>query len=112
MTQASQSLPFKRQLAAHRRIALSALLALLATAAVVLVLTIDGESTPTSASATHSDHPALRADGGPEESATAASVGGPSSAGPDESTTAAAIGSTAGSSPKIGEIRVSPSIRH
>ena len=112
MTQASQSLSPRRQLAAHRTVALAALVALLATAAVVLVLAIDGGSTQTSASAGQSAHAAFRSDGGPEESATAASVGVRTSPGPDESRTAATIGSASESAPKAGEIKVSPSIRH
>ena len=87
MSQATQSLPLKHQLSAHRILAVSALLALLATTAVVLVLTIDGGS-------------------------TAASAGARTSAGPDESSIAAAIGSASDASPKVGEIKVSPSIRH
>jgi hypothetical protein len=90
-TQTTQSLSLKRQLADHRLITLSALLALLATVAVVLVLAIDGGSTQTSASAARSAEPALRSDGGPEESATAAAIGERVSSGPDESRTAAAI---------------------
>jgi hypothetical protein len=94
-TQTTQSLSLRRQFADHRLVALSALLALLATVAVVLVLAIDDGSTQTSASAAHSAEPALRSDGGPEESATAASLGLRPSAGPDESRIAAAISSGA-----------------
>jgi hypothetical protein len=62
------------QLRAHWILALSALVALFATAAVVLVLAIDGGSADTSTAAEQSQA-ALRSDGGPDESAVAASVG-------------------------------------
>jgi hypothetical protein len=52
-------------------IGVSALLALLATAAVVLVLAIDGGS---SDSVAQKAQPALRSDGGPDESAVANSI--------------------------------------
>jgi hypothetical protein len=134
MSQATQSLPLKHQLSAHRVLAVSALLALLATTAVVLVLTIDGGFTQTSAPAGQSTHPrvlwngrpaegavpapaAARTSPGPDESRIAASIGGsaskPATAGrPDESGIAASIGSASEASPKVGEIKVSPSIRH
>jgi hypothetical protein len=83
-------LQFGAQLRAHRLIALAALLALLATAAVVIALAL-GDSQSTS---TVSDQPvsAVRPDGGPEESTVAASVGSRSVPRPDESRVAAAIG--------------------
>jgi hypothetical protein len=146
MSQATQAVPLKHQLSAHRVLAVSALLALLATAAVVLVLTIGGGSTQTSAPAGQSTHPRVLWNGRPAESGAAASR---TSAGPDESSIAATIGSgTAPSAtgdtsqtrkwaeyeakissmtpaelaaafgsareaaPKVGEIKVSPSIRH
>jgi hypothetical protein len=56
----------------HWAIALAGLLALLATTAVVLVLAIDGGS---SESVAQKAGPALRTDGGPEETGVAASVG-------------------------------------
>jgi hypothetical protein len=74
---------------AHRIAVLSALLALIATTAVVLVLAIDRGS---SGSVAVSSQPALRTDGGPSESAVAASVGSQPSTGPDESTVAASVG--------------------
>ena len=92
MSQPTQSLPLRRQLSAHRVVAISALLALLATAAVLLVLAIDGGSSHTGSPVAHRFQPAARSDGGPEESAVAASVGSPTSAGPDENRTAVAIG--------------------
>jgi hypothetical protein len=95
MSQATQSIPLKHQLSAHRVLAVSALLALLATAAVVLVLTIDGGSTHTRAAAGQSTHPRVLWNGRPAESRIAA-----------------AIGSASDASPKVGEIKVSPSIRH
>ena len=130
MSQATQSLSLKHQLSAHRALAVSALLALLATTAVVLVLTIDAGTTQTSAPAGLSTHPrylsngvlaesavsAARTSPGPDESAIAASIGSasePATAGrPDESGIAASIGSASEASPKVGEIKVSPSIRH
>lgn len=83
-------LQFGAQLRAHRLIALAALLALLATAAVVIALAL-GDSQSTS---TVGDQPvaAARPGGGPEESAVAASVGSRSVPRPDESRVAAAIG--------------------
>jgi hypothetical protein len=81
----------RQQLRSHWILALSALLALLATAAIVLVLAIDGGSSETS-TAIEQPQPALRADGGPDESAVAASVGSRASAGPSESSVAATIG--------------------
>ena len=64
MSQATQALTLKDHLSAHRLLAISALLALLAATAVVLVLTINGGSTQTST-----------AGGGHRERATTASVG-------------------------------------
>jgi hypothetical protein len=64
------------QLRAHWIVGLSALLALLATAVVVLVLAIDGGSSDTGSVAQKSQ-PALRTDGGPDESAVAGVVGAP-----------------------------------
>ena len=68
----SPAAALKSQARHHWAIALSALMALLATTAVVVVLAIDGGS---SESVAQNAQPALRADGGPEESAVAASVG-------------------------------------
>src|SRR5919106_2976280 len=76
----------------HRLFAIAALLALVATAAVVLALALAGNS-PTSSTA-ETPQAALRVDGGPEESSLAAAIGSqPSAAGPDESNIAVAIGS-------------------
>ena len=91
MSQVGQpALSARSQLRAHRIAALSALLALLATAAVVLVLTIDGGSSGTGTSVGARQQPALRVDGGPDETAVAATVGAQAapSAGPDESAVA------------------------
>jgi hypothetical protein len=81
---------FGAQIRAHRMLVLAALLALLATAAVVIALAW-GDSQSTSSV---SDQPAsaVRSDGGPEETAVAASVGSRSVVRPDESKVAAAIG--------------------
>jgi hypothetical protein len=97
MSQATPSIPFRGQLAAHRAVALTALLALLATVAIVLVLAIDGGSTPTSSGVAESSEAQPLSNGRPDESATAAAISPPSEpavAGrPDESGIAAAIGS-------------------
>jgi hypothetical protein len=95
-------IPLSAQVRAHRLIALTALLALMATAAVVLVLALGGGSTadPVAAGGVQ---PALRVHGGPDESSVAAAVGSrpvaaspgsgpaPATARPDESAIAAAI---------------------
>jgi hypothetical protein len=125
MSQATQSLSLKHQLSAHRALAVSALLALLATAAVVLALTIDVGTTQTSAPAGLSSHPRYLSNGvlaesavaaRPDESAIAASIGSAgeatTAARPDESAIAASVGSASEPAPKVGEIKVSPSIRH
>jgi hypothetical protein len=112
MSQATQSLPLKHQLSAHRVLAVAALLALLATTPVVLVQTIDGGSTQTSAPAGQSSHPRTVWNGRPFGSRAVESVDSRPSAGPDESSVAAAIGSASEASPKVGEIKVSPPIRH
>jgi hypothetical protein len=75
MSQATHSLPARRPLSAHPIVGVSALLALLATAAVVVALAIAGGSTQTSAPAGQSIHPAFRWTA-PEESATAPSPTG------------------------------------
>jgi hypothetical protein len=79
---------------------LAALVLLLATAAVVVVIALsDDSSSGTDVSAGQSQ-PALRSGGGPEESATAHTVGprvggAGFSSGPNEASTAAAVGSGA-----------------
>jgi hypothetical protein len=90
MSQLTQPISVREQLRAHWVLALSALLALAATVAVVLVLAIEGGSSDTSTVAQRSQ-PAVRADGGPDESAIAASVGSRMSPAPSESTIAAAV---------------------
>jgi hypothetical protein len=83
---------------AHRPVVLAALLALVATAALLLVLALSDDP-PTSSVADRSQ-PALRSDGGPGESAVAAAIGSQAPAvRPDESAVAAAIGSAAEQSP-------------
>jgi hypothetical protein len=98
MSQATPSIPLRDQLAAHRAVAVTALLALLATVAIVLVLAIDGGSTPTPSAVAESSEPQHLPNGRPDESATAAAISPPSEpaqAGrPDESGIAAAIGSS------------------
>ena len=78
--------PLTGQVRAHRRAAIAGLLALLATVAVVLVLTIGGESSQsvaTPSSTTQISHP--------NESGIAAAVG-KQPTGPSESNVAAAVG--------------------
>ena len=88
----SPTAALKSQARHHWAIALSALMALLATTAVVLVLAIDGGP---SESVAQKAVPALRTDGGPEETGVAASVGSAQSDGAgayvSESRVAAAI---------------------
>src|SRR5512133_3802960 len=80
MSQVTSPTPTLRsQVRDHRIIALSALFALLATAAIVLVLAIDGGSTETS-SVAQNGQPALRSDGGPEESTVAGAIHAPNTA--------------------------------
>jgi hypothetical protein len=62
----------RSQLRAHWIVGVAALLALLATAAVVLVLAIDDGSSGSSVA--QKSQPALRTDGGPDESAVAGVV--------------------------------------
>jgi hypothetical protein len=97
MSQLTQPISVKEQLRAHWVLALSALLALAATAAVVLVLAIEGGSSETTTVAQRSQ-PAVRSDGGLDESAVAASVGSRMSPAPSESTIAAAVAGSVPSS--------------
>lgn len=84
--------PLSERIRAHRLLALAALLALVATAAVVLALAIGQDPSTTSTVDRH--QAAVRADGGPEETGVAAAIAEqPTVAGPDESKIAAAIGS-------------------
>ena len=92
MSQLTQPISVRQQLRAHWVLALSALLALAATIAVVLVLAIEGGSSETTTAGQQSQ-PAVRSDGGPNESAVAASVGSRPSPAPSESAIAAATGS-------------------
>ena len=83
------------QIRSHKLIAVSALLALLATTALVLVLAI-GDSTSTTTSAVDRPAPTVRADNGPEETAAAINRGyepptPTAPVRPDESTVASAI---------------------
>lgn len=94
---------FGAQLRAHRRLVLAALLALLATAGVVLALALSENQSTTTVS--DQPAPAVRGDGGPEETAVAASVGSRSAGRPDESTVAAAIG--ASSQPPVSAAKAS-----
>jgi hypothetical protein len=98
VSQATQSLTIRRQLSAHRIIALSALLALLVTAAVVLVPTIDAGSTRTSAPAAQTTHPRVLWNGRPDGTRAVGSVSSRPSPSPDESSIAATIAS--GAAPK------------
>jgi hypothetical protein len=91
MSQLTHPISVRSQLRSHWVLTLSALLALAATAAVVLVLAIDGGSSETTTAAQQSQA-AVRSDGGPDESAVAASLGSRISPAPSESTIAAAVG--------------------
>jgi len=86
------AIPLTTQIRNHWIVALSALLALLATAVVVLALVLEGGSTRASTPLAKSSQPAVRSDGGPDESAVAAGVGSRTTPGPNESKVAAYIG--------------------
>jgi hypothetical protein len=92
MSQLTHPISVRGQLRTHWVLVLSVLLALAATAAVVRA--IDGDSTTTS-TAVQQSQPAVRSDGGPDESATAVSVGSRTSPAPSESSIAAAVGRSA-----------------
>lgn len=95
-----QRMRLSAQLRAHRLVALVAMLAAVATAAVVLALTLGDDSSPVSSTDQPQPQPAVRADRGPEESAVADAIGSqPPAARPDESAVAAAIGSGGQASP-------------
>jgi len=101
MSQLTHPISVTDQVRTNWALALSALLALAATAAVVLVLAIDGGSSDTSTVAQQSQ-PAVRSDGGPDESAVALSVGSRMSPAPSESTIAAAVGGSFPARPTDG----------
>jgi hypothetical protein len=97
-------------LRAHRTVVVTALLALLATAAVVLILALSGDES--TSSVTGQPAPAARAVSGPDESAVAAAAGLQPSV-LDESRIAAAIGSTtegSATSPRPDESAVAGAI--
>jgi hypothetical protein len=96
----------RSQLRTHWIVAVSALLALLAAAAITLVLVIDN-GTQVASSEVATPQSAVRSDGGPDESAVAASVGFRPSPGPDESTVAASVGGPS-IAPPIGGPRMRP----
>jgi hypothetical protein len=118
MSQVTHSpIPLRTQLRSHWIVAVSALLALLATAAVVLVLVLDNESRDTGGSVAQSSHSALRSDGGPDESSVAASVGSApkaevpeSSAYVSESRIAASLSTATEPQPRPDESRIAASI--
>ena len=89
------TLSTRSQLRAHWIAAVSALAALLAAIAVVLVLTID-DGASTSTSRTAAPQAAIRSDGGPNESAVAASIAPRPNLSPNEAATAALVGQGAG----------------
>jgi hypothetical protein len=100
------TLSTRSQLRAHWIVAVSALLALLAAAAITLILVIDnGASTATSS--VSKPQAAVRSDGGPNESAVAASIAPRPSAGPDESAVAASIAPRPSASPDESNIAAS-----
>ena len=90
MSQLTHAISVRGQLRTHWVLAMSALFALAATAAVVLVLAVDGGPSKTSTAAQRSQ-PAVRSDGGPDESGVALSVGSRMSPAPSESIIAAAV---------------------
>lgn len=69
----------------------AALLALAAVAAVALAIALSGGSSPDAPAAVQAQ-PGLRADGGPDETSVAATLGRHGTSGPSESVVAAAIG--------------------
>lgn len=89
------TLSTRRQLRAPWIVALSGLVALLAATAVALVLMIDGGAS-TASSRVASPQAAVRSDGGPDESAVAASVGAQPSSVPRKAAIAASIRQGAG----------------
>ena len=107
VTQPRISLPIGMR--SGRTVLLGALLALAASAAVVLILTLGNESSDTTAVSAQA--PALRSDGGPEETGVAAAVKSRPAPGPDESRIAASIGT---SSPQVSsgpdESRIAASV--
>ena len=80
----------------RRSILLGAMLALVATGAVVLIVALGDTSSTDSTSAGAESRPGLRPGGGPEESGVAASVGSRPSSGPSESATAASLAGSTG----------------
>ncbi len=91
MSQVSSIPTLRSQVRDHRIAALSALLALVATAAVVLVLAIDGDSSSTNSAAVQQTEPVAPSQSGPDESAVAVAVALRPGAGPDENRTAIAV---------------------
>ncbi len=91
------TIPVRSQIQAHKVAWLAALLALVATATIALVLAIDGGSSTSSVA--EQPQPAVRSDGGPNESSVAATVGSRPSTGPSESTVAASVGSRPSTGP-------------
>jgi hypothetical protein len=100
------TLSTRSQLRAQWIVAISALVALVAATAVALVLFV-GDSGTTASKSIARPHAAIRSDGGPNESAVAASVGTQPSAGPDESSIAASIGGPSIAAP-IGGPKMRP----
>jgi hypothetical protein len=102
MSQVSHpTISIRSQVQAHRVAWLAALLALVATATVVLILAIDGDQSTTN-SVTGQPQLAVRPDGGPNEAAVAASVGSRPSTGPSESRIAASVGGAGTARPTGG----------
>jgi len=101
MSQVSNpTIQLRSQIQAHKVAWLAALLALIATATIALVMAIDGGSSTSSVA--EQPQPALRSDGGPNESSVAASVGSRPSAGPSESRVAASVGGASAVRPTGG----------
>lgn len=92
MSQLTHSrLPIPSQLVSTRAAWMAALLALVASAAIVLVIAL-GDGAEKAAPASVQSQPSLRADAGPEESGVAAAVGSRPAPAPSESAIAASIG--------------------
>ena len=89
VTHPTVSLP--TQARSRKAVVLAGVLALLATAAVVIALVLANDDGSKASVAPANAQPALRSDGGPNESAVAAAIGSQPTAGPDESSIASSI---------------------
>ncbi len=102
MSDTAHPSPLAHSVRSHRALTIAALLALAATAAVVLALVLGGDSPQnTDSAAGVQAQSTLRPDAGPQESSVAAAVGAPPSVSPDESHIAASVSGTP-AQPSIG----------